>query len=88
MFRLWGRLVKNNRVQRDTVVCNADYSMTRTAMVLDALDRICMEFDLEHPIWLDRTVEEFKQRSRTRFTGDSFIEEHDFDYLEIQVLEE
>ncbi len=35
-----------------------------------------------------RTHKDFKRHSKTRFTKDSFIEHIDFDYLEIQVIEE
>ena len=88
MFRMWGKEFKDNRMLRDTVICNCDYSMTRTEMVFDALDKICLEFDLSHPVWLDATVEEFKRHDKVRFTQDNFIESLDFDYLEIQILEE
>ena len=44
--------------------------------------------DLGHPVWLDKTIEEFKRHDKARFTQDNFIESIDFDYLEIQVLEE
>ena len=37
---------------------------------------------------LDKTIEEFKRHDKARFTQDNFIESIDFDYLEIQVLEE
>ena len=57
-------------------------------MVLDAVDRICQQFDLAHPIWLDKTVEEFRRHDKARFTQDNFIETVEFDYLEIQVIEE
>lgn len=88
MFRMWGKLMKDNRLLRDTVICNSDYSLSRTQMVFDALDQICYEFDLEKPIWLDASVNEFKRLDKTRFSQDSFIERIDFDYLEIQVIEE
>jgi hypothetical protein len=52
------------------------------------VDTLCYEFDLSKPIWLDSTVEDFKRHDRTRFTKDNFIDEIDFDYLEIQVIEE
>jgi len=61
---------------------------TRTQMVFQALDEICYEFDLEKPIWLDATVREFQIHSKARFTRDCFIEAVDFDFLEIQVIEE
>ena len=83
MFRIWGKIWKDNHLVRDMVSCNNDYSMSRTAMVFQALDEICHEFDLSQPIWLD-----FQLHDKTRFTKDSFIESIDFDYLEFQVIEE
>ena len=88
MFRLWGKIVRDNHLIRNQVIENGNYAMSRTAMVLDALDQLCYAFDLGHPVWLDKTVEEFKRHDRARFTQDHFIEPIDFDYLEIQVLEE
>ena len=88
MFRLWGKMMKENRMLRDIVISNGDYTMSRTAMVFDAIDQICYAFDLGHPVWLDKTIEEFKRHDKARFTQDNFIESIDFDYLEIQVLEE
>ena len=88
MFRMWGKIWKDNPLLNDTVVCIADYSMSRTAMVFQALDDICMQFDLSKPIWLDSNIADFKRHSKTRFTKDSFIEQTAFDYLEIQVIEE
>ena len=88
MFRLWGKIIKDNRMRRDTVIENGNYAMSRTAMVLDAVDQMCYEFDLGHPVWLDKTIEEFKRHDKARFTQDNFIEGIEFDYLEIQVIEE
>lgn len=88
MFRLWGKLFKDNHLLKDTVATNCDYSLSRTAMVFQALDDICHEFDLEHPIWLESNIRTFKRNDKTRFAKDSFIETIDFDFLEIEVLEE
>lgn len=88
MFRLWGKIFKENRLLKDTVICNGNYTMSRTEMIFDAIEKICYEFDLGHPIWLDSTVDEFKRHDKVRFTGDNFIEAIDFDFLEIQVIEE
>ena len=46
MFRLWGKMMKENRMLRDIVISNGDYTMSRTAMVFDAIDQICYAFDL------------------------------------------
>lgn len=87
MFRMWGKLWKDNRLLKDIMIENGDQD-TRTHKVFRALDDICMEFDLGKPIWLDSHVQDFKRHSRTRFRQDSFIEEIDFDYLEIQIIDE
>lgn len=87
MFRLWGKIWKNNRLVKDTVICN-DTEDTRTHKIFQALDAICYEFDLSKPIWLDSTIEEFQKRDKTRFNQDNFVDSIDFDYLEIQIIEE
>ena len=88
MFRMWGKLIRNNKVTKDVTISIGDYSLSRTQMVFQALDEICYALDLGKPIWLDANVAEFKRRSRTRFGQDHFIEQIPFDYLEIQVIEE
>ena len=57
-------------------------------MVFQALDDICYEFDLSKPLWLDATVRDFQLHDKTRFTQDNFIDSVDFDFLEIQIIEE
>ena len=69
MFRLWGRIWKDNHMLKDTVICD-DRQETRTHKVFHCLER------------------DFKKHSKTRFYQDNFIEQIDFDYLEIQVIEE
>ena len=88
MFKMWGKLIKDNHLLKDITAFRSDYSQSRTQMVFDCLDEICYEFDLENPIWLDSTITDFKRHSKTRFYKDSFIEQIEFDYLEIQVIEE
>lgn len=87
MFRLWAKEFKDNRMLKDTVVedMGAD---TRTHKVFNALDEVCVRFDLSKPIWLESIQEDFKRTSKARFYSDSFIEEIEFDYLEIQIIEE
>ena len=87
MFRLWAKMFKDNHILKDTVIENADHD-TRTHKVFQALDAVCYEFDLGKPIWLESTIRDFKKHDKTRFTQDNFVEEIDFDYLEIHVIEE
>ena len=87
MFRLWGKIWKDNHLLQDTVF-QEESNDTRTHKIFRGLDEICYEFDLGKPIWLDKTIAEFKQHDKARFYQDNFIEEIPFDYLEIQVIEE
>lgn len=88
MFRLWGREFKNNHMLQDFVYENGDYSVNRTRKVFRGLEEICVQFDLSVPIWLDSNIADFKRLSKCRFTQDSFVEQIEFDYLEIQIIEE
>lgn len=87
MFRLWAKEFKDNRMLRDITIAD-DREETRTHKIFQALDKICYEFDLSKPLWLDSTVAEFKRHAKTRFYQDNFVDEIEFDYLEIHVIEE
>jgi hypothetical protein len=86
-MRVWFKLWKDTRLL-DTETIEDTTEDTRTHKIFHALEEACLRFDLGKPIWLDANISEFQSRSRTRFSRDNFVEEIDFDYLEIQVLEE
>lgn len=88
MFRIWARIFKNNRMLKDTVIENDAHDLNRTRKVYTSLDAVCYEFDLSRPVWLDKNIADFKRSSKVRFTQDNFIDSIDFDYLELQVIEE
>lgn len=87
MFRLWAKVFKDNRMLRDVTI-EDESKDTRTHKVFNSIDKVCYEFDLGKPIWLDSTIYDFKRHSKTRFVQDNFIEDINFDYLEIHVIEE
>lgn len=88
MFRLWAKAFKNNKVFNDIVISDMAEDKNRTRKVFDAVDEVCYEFDLSRPVWLNKNINEFKRRDKTRFDQDNFIDSLEFDYLEIQVIEE
>lgn len=87
MFRIWGKVFKENRLIKQVTITDSSKD-TRTHKVYNSLEKICHEFDLSNPIWLDKNIREFKKFSKTRFNNDNFIENIDFDFLEIHMLEE
>lgn len=88
MFRLWAKVFYKSRLVKDITICDADIEKSRDRKVADAVDEICYEFDLSKPIWLESNTKEFKQRDKTRFYQDNFIDSIDFDFLELHVIEE
>ena len=72
---------------QDLVIAD-DSADTRTHKIKRALDQVCLQMDLSHPVWLDSNIADFKRVSKTRFTQDSFVDSIPFGYLEIQVIEE
>lgn len=86
-MRFWAGTYKENRTVLNTVIENVSDD-TRTHKVFDAIDKICYEFDIARPIWLESNISDFKRYSKVRFFKDSFVEDISFDYLEFYVLEE
>ncbi len=86
-MRIWFKEWKDNHMLRDLVVCEEDED-TRTHQIFHALDEACYTFDLSRPLWLDANITEFKKHAKTRFSKDNFVDGIDFDYLEMQVIEE
>ncbi len=87
MFRLWAKLWKENRLLQDIVICY-DNNDTRTHKIFNAIEQVCREFDLSKPIWLESNIIEFKKHAKTRFSSDHFVDEINFDFLEIHIIEE
>ena len=88
MFRIWGKIWKENHMLDDVVIECDDSTLNRTRKVYYCLEEICNTFDLVKPIWLDQNKKEFILHDKVRFYHDSFIEEIPFDFLEMQVIEE
>ena len=87
-MRIWGKLIKDNRLIQDTVIEIYDPSLSRTKKVYQALEEMCAQFDLAVPIWLKKNQQDFLKLARTRFEKDSFVESIEFDYLDFHVIEE
>lgn len=86
-MRIWAKIFKDNRMLRDVVIENNEED-TRTHKVFAAIEEISYIFDVSKPIWLDVNVKDFKKHAKVKFRQDSFVEDIEFDYLELQVIEE
>lgn len=88
MFRLWAKMIVSGKMVKNMTIENSDSSLNRTKKIFSAMDEVCYAYDLSKPIWLDKNINEFKKNSKTRFTKDNFVDDIDFDSLDIEVIEE
>lgn len=88
MFRVWVKIIDSGKIVKNITIENSDSSLNRTKKIFHAIDEACYAYDLSKPLWLDKNISEFKKSSKTRFTKDNFVDEIDFDYLEIEIIEE
>lgn len=86
-MRIWFKLFDDTRMIASETI-EDDSNETRTHKIFHGLEEVCYRLDLGKPIWLESNIKEFKRSGKTRFYQDNFIEEIEFDFLEIQVLEE
>lgn len=71
MFRIWGKIWKENHMLDDVVIECDDSTLNRTRKVYYCLEEICNTFDLGKPIWLDQNKKEFILHDKVRFYQDS-----------------
>jgi len=88
MFRLWAKIMVSGKMVKNMTIENSDSPLNRTKKIFNSIDEICYAYDLSKPIWLDKNIREFKKNSRTRFTKDNFVDEIEFDSMDIEVIEE
>ena len=86
-MRIWFKIMHENHLLSDITIID-DSDDTRTHKIFRALDEACYALDLSRPIWLDANVAEFKKVARTKFRKESFVENIEFDFLELHVIEE
>ncbi len=86
-MRIWFKIYSEARLIKDVTIENYDED-TRTHKIFNSLEEACLELDLGKPIWLDSNVKEFQKNGKTRFNSDNFVEEIEFDFLEMHILEE
>ena len=78
--RLWGRIIKNNRIVKSETVAIEDGDIE------SAFLEICRRFDVQRPLQLPKHNREFEKFGRTFYAREHFTESIAFDKLEIELL--
>jgi len=87
MFRLCGKIIKNNRIICDQVFEVNSSDLSLQDKINKGLESLCYHFDIQTPLWFNDHDKDFARIGKTRFTDHHFVEDLDFDYLEIEIIE-
>lgn len=68
MFRLWGKIMKNNKFLEEKVIAIDNPSLNTNDKIQAALEIFCHDFDLEKPMWFDKNT-----KNLTRFPKHLFV---------------
>lgn len=88
MYRLWGKIMKKNEIKKDHVFEIDNPTLSKEEKLKQGLEALAYEFDIQIPMWLSDNEKDFGTLSKSRFYDNHFIETIDFDYFEIEVIEE
>jgi starvation-inducible outer membrane lipoprotein len=87
MFRLWGKIVKNNKIIMDYVFEIKPMDLSAEEKIKQGLETLCYHFDIQKPMWFSDN-NNITMVGKTRFIDHHFIEDIDFDYFEIDIIED
>ena len=85
-MKFFGRMMKERFVILETMTEDFESGKPLVDRLENCLRKICKEFDVSVPIWLDRNTNEFAYFRRTTFTPEQFIDQVKFDRLQIEVM--
>jgi hypothetical protein len=87
MYKLWAKKIKNNRIVASVTARNKE-----DIPVQQKRDRcfkeICKKLDISVPLWLSKHEQEFGQFKYVVFYAEDFIDDIDFDKLEIELIDD
>lgn len=87
MLKIWGKLIKDNKIIKDEVVL-ADMEGSYQENLKECINQLCYKFDICKPYWLPINMEEYNKRGKTTFNYHNFIEEIEFDKFIVEEMKE
>ncbi|AGK98823.1 hypothetical protein [Clostridium pasteurianum] len=84
-MRIWGKVIKNNKIIKDEVVISDGEGSYQDNLKL-CIKELCYKLDISKPYWLPPNVKEYNRRRKTTFNENHFIDEIDFDKFIIEEI--
>jgi tRNA G26 N,N-dimethylase Trm1 len=86
MYKLWAKEIKKNHIINSIVIKNKE-NIDSSKKMDKCLKEICKELDISVPVWLKKHGMEFSQFKYVTFYPQDFIDEVDFDKLEVELID-
>lgn len=87
MYKLWAKKIKNN-----CIIASLNIKNNEPISLHEKRDKcikeICQKFDLSVPVWLKKHEHDFLQYKYVTFYADDFVDDIDFDKLEIDLIDD
>ncbi|WP_326910781.1 hypothetical protein [Sedimentibacter sp. MB31-C6] len=87
MYKLWAKKIKNNKIISSLNIKN-DENLSPLEKREKCFKEICQKFDISVPLWLSKHNFEFNEFKYVTFYPNDFIDEIDFDKLEIEMIDD
>ncbi|WP_313164363.1 hypothetical protein [Sedimentibacter sp.] len=87
MYKLWAKKIKTNNIVSSIVVKNKE-EISLDLKRDKAFKEICAKLDISVPLWLKKHDLEFSQFKYVTFYPHDFVDEVDFDKLEIELIDD
>ncbi len=87
MYRLWAKAIKNNKIINSVDVGNNE-NITQEQKLKKCLSEIFYKLDISAPVWIQKHDKEFSEFKKIIFFKDDFVDEVNFDKLEIDLIDD
>lgn len=87
MYKLWAKKIRANSTVSSLLVKNNE-NISLDEKLDKTFKEVCVKFDISVPIWLKKHETEFIQFKSVTFYPQDFVDEIDFDKLEIELIDD
>lgn len=83
-MKFWAKLIKDNQIKNSSII-ETTLELTFPSY-LDILNTIAYNLDIPAPLYIKSDFKHLRSYGIQKYKQNSFVEEIDFDYLEIEKL--
>lgn len=84
-MKLIGKIIKDTRTIREAFVEKTEHKASFRDLLEECFVELCRKLDVQVPLWLEKNTKEFIKYHKTFFFKEQFMEEVEFDRMEIRI---